>query len=153
MARFKRTIDQRDFSLGAVRPEAVDREDTEVIARSTKQCLNTISTSTGQMEGRPGTIFASTTTAKQGVEVDIGRGRVFDLQITPTGLTLYDKSETVVFSTSLDWSTIPDRYGTFAFDDISFWVLSDPETSSILIGAQQFPIQALVVDNAQVFDL
>ncbi len=148
MARRKETIWQNDFSFGAIREEAVERDDTALVERSCRELKNTITITTGQVEGRPGTIHVSGTEAKEGVEVDLGQGRVYDLQIVPTGLVLYDQAGAIEYTGSLTWTSATGKFGTFTFDDISFWVLPDPDTSTILIGSQRFPVQALSVDDA-----
>lgn len=148
MARRKETIWQRDFSFGAIREEAVERDDTPLIDRSCKEMRNTITTTTGQIENRDGTIHVSGTEAKDGVEVDLGNGLVFDLQIVPTGVVLYKADGTVEYTGSLTWTSAPKKVGTYTFDEIDFWVLADPDSSAILIGSQNFPIQALFTDGA-----
>lgn len=149
MARRKETIWQNDFSIGAPRPESVERDDLPLIEGSVKEARNTISLSTGQIEGRPGTIHTGDTTATEGIEVDLGAGRVYDLHITPTGYVIYGADESVVDSeTGFDWTTVTGKWGTYTFDDIAFWVLPDPDGSAILIGSQYFPIQGLIVDSA-----
>lgn len=149
MAGRKETIKQTDFSLGAPRPEAVEQDESKLIAQSVKACLNTTCTTTGQIQERPGTVRTGNTTAAGGFEVDLGAGRLYDLHITPTGLVLYDPDEAVEHQeTSTDWTAITGKFGTYTFDEIEFWVLPDPDGSAILIGSNRFPIQALVVDAA-----
>jgi hypothetical protein len=148
MARRKETIWQRDFSFGAIREEAVERDDTPLIERSCKEMKNTITTTTGQPETRPGLMFVNPTAANNGVEVDLGDGRVFDLHIVPTGLIIYDEAGAVEYTGTLTWTAAPDKYSTYVFDDIEFWVLADPDSSSILIGSKYFPIQALIIDES-----
>lgn len=148
MARRKETIWQRDFSLGAVRPEAYERDDTILIENSLRQARNTITLTPGVVEVRPGTVYDTETTASQGVEVDLGSGRTFDLHITPTGLVLYDADGAVEYTNSShDWTALSKKFGTYTFADISFWVVPDPDSSSVLIGSRYFPIQALVLDG------
>ncbi len=149
MARRKETIWQRDFSLGAVRPEAVERDDTPLIDQSVKEALNTISLTTGQTRDRPGTVHLNETDANHGIEVDLGQDLVFDLHIVPTGVILYDSDGAVEFSsTSGDWTTITGKYSTYTFDDIQFWVIPDPDGTAVLIGSRYFPTQALIRDSA-----
>ncbi|MBL4898127.1 MAG: hypothetical protein JKX76_00635 [Colwellia sp.] len=145
MARRKETIWQNDFSLGAVRPEAEERDDTPLVTQSCREMLNTRTLTTGQIEGRPGTLYLNSTDAQGGVEVDLGQERVFDLHIVPSGIVLRDEANTIEYTGNLTWTAAPAKFGTFAFDDISFWVLADPDASSILIGSQFFPIQALIL--------
>lgn len=147
MARRKETIWQKDFSLGQVRPEAEERDDTELVERSVKLGLNMQVLSTGQLEGRPGLGMINTTSATKGREVDLGRGRVFDLHFVPSGLILYDADDQVEYTGSLTWTSAPRKWGTYAFEDISFWVVADPDSSSILIGSRYFPIQALILND------
>jgi hypothetical protein len=144
MARRKETIWQNDFSLGAVRPEAEERDDTGLVTQSCRELLNTVNLTTGQIEGRPGTIYLNATEAAQGVEVDLGKDLVFDLHIVPSGVVLYDAADAVEFTGSLTWVSAPKKFGTFAFTDIEFWVLSDPDSASVIIGSKYFPIQVLI---------
>lgn len=149
MARRKETIWQADFSLGAPRPESEEREDLPLVEGSLKAALNTISLTTGQTEVRPGLMYANVTAAKRGIECDLGNGRVFDLQITPTGYVLYGPDEAVVTSnTSLDWTAIAGKWGTYTFDQIDFWTMADPDGSAILIGSKHFPIHGLVLSSS-----
>lgn len=48
------TIRQRDFSAGEVDPDAVRRDDTDVLARAVKRGLNLVSRHTGGLAQRPG---------------------------------------------------------------------------------------------------
>lgn len=149
MARRKETLWQTDFSIGAPRPESEERDDLPLIEGSVKEARNTIALSTGQIEGRPGLMFATETTADRGVEIDLGSGRVFDLHITPTGYVLYNADETVADSdTGIDWTAMTGGYGSPSFSDISFWVMPDPDGSAILIGSRYFPIQGLVLSSS-----
>jgi len=151
MARRKETIWQRDFSFGAIREEAVERDDTPLVERSCKEMKNTITTTTGQIVSRPGTIHVSASAAKEGIEVDLGQGRVYDLQIVPTGLVLYDQSGNVAYAGVLDWVNAPQKFGAYTFESIEFWILADPDTSTILIGSQRFPIQALILQGGSTW--
>lgn len=147
MARRKETIWQKDFSLGQVRPEAQERDDIDLVARSVKEGLNCVVLSTGQMEGRSGMRFLNATASSQGREVDLGEGRVFDLHFVPSGLILYDSNNTVEYTGNITWTAAPKKWGIYTFDEISFWVVADPDSSSILIGSQHFPIQALILNE------
>lgn len=147
MARRKETIWQADFGMGAVRPEAVERE--EFFSRSVKEALNTVSLSTGQIEARAGTIYERTSTAKRGYDIDLGGGRIYHLLILPTGYEIYDVDMVLADSDAgIDWTDMPDKFGSASFATMEFWVVPDPDTSSILIGSQFFPIQVLSVDSA-----
>lgn len=146
MARRKETVWQRDFSFGAVRPEAVERDDTDLIDNSVKEALNTIVLSTGQVEARPGTMYVADTTAEVGFDVNLGANRNYHIVFTPTGYVLYDDDASVVTSSaSIDWTAMTGQYGSATFEDINFWVVSDPDSDAILIGASFFPIQVLQV--------
>lgn len=152
MARRKEEISQTDFSLGAVRKEAVERDDTSLIEQSVERAQNTISLTTGAIEARPGTAHLSGTNSMTGTGIDLGSGRVFDLHIVPNGVVLYDPDEQVVASfVANPWVSIATKFGSRNFEDIQFWVLPDPDSSSILIGAQDFPAHALTIDDAGVW--
>ncbi len=152
MAARKETITQKDFSLGAVRPEAVERDDTPLVQQSTKVALNTIKLSTGSIEGRPGLVHKGTTDAKRGVEVDLGSGRVYDIHVVPDGVIVYGSDGAAVASfTSNTWDDLAKKFGSGTFATSEFWTIADPDTSSILIGAQAYPIHALTVDPAGVW--
>lgn len=146
MARRKETISQVDFGYGATRPESVEREDTPLVAEAVKEAVNTVGLTTGAIEGRPGTLHIGTTTSSQGIEVDLGQGRVFDIHIEADGVAIYgsDGSLDTQFSSNT-WDDITAKYGTDTFDARDFWVIPDPETSSILIGAQPYPTHALTL--------
>lgn len=149
MARRKDNIIQQDFSYGAVRKEAIERDDTALVTQSLFEASNTIGLTPGSLEGRPGLVHVGVTASSEGKEVDLGRGRVFDLHIVPDGVILYNLDGSVEVSFAADtWVDIVDRYGTSDFEDVDFWVVADPDTSSILIGAQDYPIHAMVVDDA-----
>lgn len=144
MAGRKETIWQADFSLGAVRPEAVERDDTPLIERSLAEAQNTMTLATGQVQSRPGLGFVGFTDAKRGQQVDIGNGRVYDLHIVPDGVVLYKADGTPEVAVSgAPWISVANRFGTYTFNTMRFWVLPDPDTSSILIGSQNTPIQVL----------
>jgi hypothetical protein len=149
MARRKTIITQRDFSAGSPRPEAAERDDSALVAEGVREAENTITLTTGGIEARPGTYYVGTTAADQGVEIDLGRGRVYDLHVIPNGVKLYnaDGSEAASF-TSTTWDSLSGKYGTATFSDVQFWVVPDPDTSSILIGAYPYPAHALTVDAA-----
>jgi hypothetical protein len=147
MARRKETIWQADFGMGSVRPEAVER--VEIVERSVKDALNTVSLSTGQIEARPGTVYERTTTAKRGFDIDLGGGRLYHLLILPVGFQIFNASMVLIASdTETDWTDLEGGYGSPSFATMQFWVVPDPDTSSIIIGSQFFPMQVLAVDGA-----
>lgn len=148
MAARKETIWQNDFSFGVVREEAVERDDTDLIGSSLKEALNTVVTATGQVKARPGLAYVDDCTASYGVEIDMGSDRVFDLHITPTGVEVRSDSATVFSNASTTWTALSSRYGDFTFANIRFWVLSDPDTSTVLIGSRHTPIYGLALDDA-----
>lgn len=149
MARRKETIWQRDFSFGSVRPEAIERDDTDLIERSTKASKNTILLSTGQIEARPGTIHMSSAQGEHAFEVDLGAGAVYDLNLHSDGLTLFSGESTEVYTlTGFDWTTISGVYGSPSFSDLEFWVIPDQDRGTIIIGCQNFPMQALYHNGA-----
>lgn len=147
MARRKETIPQTDFSFGQVRQEAIERVDTEIVQRSLSRARNTISLTSGQIEIRPATIHLGEGEAKEGIECDIGSGRVYDLHITPSGVVLYDSNGSIEFTGAVDWVSVPGVYGSPDFEDMDFWVIPDPNTASILIGCKYIPIYAVVLDG------
>lgn len=149
MARRKEVISQRDFTMGATRPEAVERDDTVLIEQSAKEAKNLIGLTTGATEVRPGSVYINATDSDRGFEVDLGKGRVFDIHIVPNGVVIYDQDDAVEASfLAAPWDSISAKYGSVAFADARFWVLADPDTSSIILGAQEYPIHALVLDDA-----
>lgn len=154
MARRKETIWQQDFSLGAVRKEAIERDDVQLVGSSFQEGENTLNLTTGQIEGRSGTVYCNTVTGSEGYDVDLGDGRSYDMHINPSGLKLFDASgATVVDFPAHDWTSLPQKYGTYNFEDIVFWVVTDPDSSSVIIGSSRFPIQALTVDAGGVWSL
>ena len=148
MARRKETLWQTDFSLGAVRPEVVAREDSDLVLASVKIAENTVSLSTGQLEARPGLAYDRTTTAVQGFHVDLGAGRIYDLAILPSGYELRTGAGSLVTSGAVDWTALAGVFGAPAIADIVFWMAADADTGSIIIGSQYFPMQVLAVDSA-----
>ena len=146
MARRKETIWQNDFSFGAARPEAEERDDTPAVLNGLKEAQNTIVLTTGQTEERPGTLYEAETAATEGVEVDLGIGRVFDLHLTPTGCVLYASDGSVAYTnSSTTWITVTGVFGSPTFADLDFWVVPDPDTDQILIGSNHTPIYSLSI--------
>lgn len=149
MARLKETIFQTDFSLGSVRPEAVERDDIALVEQSVKVARNTINVSSGQMEGRPGTAYLFDTLASSGREVDFGAGGVFDLHIVPNGVVVRDASGAIAYQNlASPWDSLTGKYGTFAFTDLKFWVISDPDSNAVVIGSKNTPPQAIIFNGA-----
>lgn len=146
MARRKETITQVDFSYGAARPESAEREDTPLVLEGLKEALNTVSLTTGGVEGRPGLLHIGETSSKNGHDIDLGAGRVFDIHIVSGGIIIYDKTGDATASfTSTPWDSLPGKYGSEAFDPAKFWVLSDPDTSTVILGASSYPTHAAVL--------
>lgn len=144
MAGRKDMIWQNDFSLGAVRPEAEERDDTDLIAASLFAAENTITLTTGQVERRPGMLFLNTITTKQAFDVSLGAGLSFQLHITPSGFVLYNSDEDIVYSRSdINWLTLGDYGAPAAFENIEFWAVSAPDYSSIIIGSRFFDLRAI----------
>lgn len=152
MARAKDFPTQRDFGLGATRPESAERDDTPLVTEALQEARNTIGLTTGSLEVRPGLVHDSDTTANFGTSVDLGSGRVYDLTIVPDGVILYNQDGSVEASfLSTTWEDLDGRYGTTDFADDDFWVLPDPDTSAILIGSQSYPTHALIIDTSGVW--
>lgn len=148
MARRKETITQVDFSYGSPRKESVEREDTPLVQEGLKEALNTIGLNTGGLEGRPGLVHIGETDAKFGVEVDLGNGRVFDIHVIAEGVTVYDTGgDAVARFDANKWDQLTSKYGMDPFDPAMFWIMPDPETSSVLIGASAYPPHALVLSE------
>lgn len=146
MAKRKETIWQRDFALGSIREEAVERDDTALIERSLRECKNTITLTTGQLETRPGTIQLSTVSGETEFEVDLGGAGVFDLIINSDGLTVFSGDDTVEHQiVGMNWAALSGAYGSPAFADINFWAIPDPDRSQVIIGSQYFPMQSLAL--------
>lgn len=89
MARRKSAIPQKDFSLGEVRPDAIERDDTDLVGRSLQQAENTMITSTGAIENRPGSFYLVTAGGDDGVEIAPADGVRFAMVITPGGVEIY----------------------------------------------------------------
>lgn len=142
MARRKETIWQSDFSQGSVRPEAVERDDTELVLSSVAEAKNTITLSTGQIEARPGLVYENETGASYGFEVDLGErfdeSLRYDVLITPSGLSVYKDGDDGD-SFNVDWTTLSGL--NYSYSDIDFWVAASPRDKSILVGSKYFPIQ------------
>lgn len=153
MAKYKETITQVDFGVGSPRKEAVEREDTALVSRSLKEAENTLTLTTGALRQRPGLVHVNAASAEYGEECDLGNGRVYDLQIREGGLTLRDEAGSIVFTTSITWAALPTVYGSPSFEDMHFWSITDPDTSSILIGSQYTPIYAVVRHSASLWSV
>lgn len=152
MARNKETIAQKDFSLGAIHPNAEERDDEAFVGASLREAKNTLSTTTGQCEVRPGLCYDSTVTGSDPFEVDLGAGRQYEFLPTPTGYQVFNADGSVVVEdTGMDWTALSGVYGSPSFSDLTFWVVADPDSSSIIIGAQQLPPQVLQVDDAGIW--
>lgn len=149
MARRKETLSQNDFGFGETRPEAVERDDTPLVVEGLKCARNTVGLTTGAIEGRPGTLHIGSTTALHGREVDLGKGRVFDVHVVADGVVVYGSDGSVdsefLFN---NWDALTSKYGSDTFEESQFWILPDPDTSSILIGSSAYPTHALVLDDA-----
>lgn len=89
MAKRKATVPQKDFSLGEVRPDALERNDVEILDRSLQKAENALLLATGAIEGRPGSFYLATVNGDDGAEIEPGDGVVFNLIIVPGGLELY----------------------------------------------------------------
>ncbi len=148
MARRKETEWQHDFGLGSVRPEAVERDDIDLIRRSVQECSNTITLTTGQLEGRPGTIYLSAADGELGAEIPLGDGLVFDLNIHSGGLRMYNLTGDLVTEKSITWTSLTGIFGSPTFDDLSFAIVPDPDRVRAIILSQHFPPQSLYYDGA-----
>lgn len=144
MARRKEMIWQNDFSLGAVRPEAEERDDTDLVTASLFEAENTISLTTGQIERRPGLLHLGTVASEYQFSISLGAGRIYQLHIVSNGFILFDQAEQVEVSNgSIDWLALCDYNAPAAWTDIEFWAVSAPDYSSILIGSKHFAMRAL----------
>lgn len=91
MARRKATVPQKDFSLGEVRPESIERDDVELIERSLQRAENTLMLATGGIESRPGSFYLATINGDQGVEIEPADGVLFNLVLVPGGVEIYNE--------------------------------------------------------------
>ncbi len=89
MARRKSTIAQKDFSLGEVRPDALERDDTDLVNRSLQTAENTLITSTGAIENRPGSFYLATVGGDEGIEITPADGVRFIMVVVPGGVEIY----------------------------------------------------------------
>jgi hypothetical protein len=165
MAGRKEMIWQNDFSLGAVRPEAEERDDSDLIAASLFEAQNTITLTTGQVERRPGMLFLDNVQSKQQFAVSLGEGRSYQLHILSNGYVLYDTDENVVASSgAINWTTLGGFLSnrpwfnpgvtppvSFTFSDIQFWAVSSPDQGAIIIGSKFFDLHALTLSDAGVW--
>jgi hypothetical protein len=145
MAGRKETIWQNDFSLGVIRPEAEERDDIALIEKSTLEASNTITLSTGQCESRPGTAYLNDVLGTHGFEAPFSDARIYEVVINSDGLEIFIPGEAKAIGTitGVDWANMTGGYGNPNYDDIEFWLIPDPDTSSILIGSKYFPTQQL----------
>lgn len=154
MAGRKEMIWQNDFSLGAVRPEAEERDDTDLITASLFEAENTVTLSTGQAERRPGLLYLDDSLSAQVFSVSLGKGRNYQLHILRYGYALFDENEALVTSSdSVDWKLLDaNPFGSYAFTDMQFWAVSIPDQSAIIIGSKYFAMRALRVNDAGVWE-
>lgn len=143
MARRKETIYQRDMALGAIRPEALDRDDTPLIERSLRHATNTVTLTTGQTAGRPGTIYSTTVDGSIGYAVSLKGQSSYEVVPTETGVKLFLDGLLIYQKNDYDWEDVDGIYEVVSFDDINFWVVADPERDAILIGAENLPIHVI----------
>ncbi len=151
MARRKDNIIQQDFSFGSVRKEAIERDDTQLITQSLRDADNTIGLTPGSIEIRPGSVHVGSTAAREGYEVDLGAGRVFDIHIESDAIVIYNADGTEDDNIAVDWSALDGVYSYPGFSSVNFWVVADPDTSSVIIGSAYFPLQALTYDGTWSF--
>lgn len=136
MADRKSGLPQKDFSLGAIRPEGRERDDTDLVQTSVREAENAIILSTGALEGRPGFRFIQVLTgATDFFEINPDDGLAYDLVPVPNGIEVYDElgNEIVSFATA-PWTTTE-----------GIWCL--PLRDNILLGAKDSPIQLLQYDD------
>lgn len=106
MARRKSTIPQKDFSLGEVRPDAIERDDTDLVSRSLQQAENTTITSTGAVENRPGSFYLATVGGDDGIEIAPADGVRFVLVVVPSGVEIYtEQGKLSVSFSGAPWAT------------------------------------------------
>ena len=143
MASRKEMIWQNDFSMGAVRPEAEERDDTDLVEASLYEAENTISLTTGQVQRRPGTIYLDEQHSRYVFPVSLGGGRIFQVHIVIDGYRIYNDGEVLVASGAVDWVGISTFGGVQVWTQIEFWAVPAPDFSSVIIGSKFMPLYAL----------
>lgn len=130
------------MSLGAVREEAIERDDAELQNRSLKRADNTMILSTGAIEERPGSFYLETITGSNGIEIEPESGTPYILAQIANGVAIYNSIGNLVISFATATWTV----------DEDVWILDLGDT--VLLGSRISDIHALVYeDGAFTFGL
>lgn len=107
VARIKRSVTQRSFTLGELREDFLEGDDLEARASSVKGGLNTRITTARTIKGRGGSVYRRTLgSADDIIELRPGPGLVFGLIINDASLEIVDQNANVVYSNaSVPWTS------------------------------------------------
>lgn len=110
MARTKRTITQRNFTLGELREDFLEGDDLEARAAAVRGGLNTRITTARTIKTRDGTRYRRTLgTANDVLEVRPGPGLIFGLVINDASLEIIDSDAGIVHTeASVPWTDASD---------------------------------------------
>lgn len=138
MARRRTGIPQKDFSLGEVRKESIERDDAELIDRSLWKAENTMILTTGALQARPGSWHVVQVAGDDAIEIEPESGLNYFLTISAGGLEIRDQDGDVVTSfNTATWTATED-----------VWINNLGDT--ILMGSQQSAVHALLYAD-QIF--
>lgn len=106
MARTKRTVTQRNFTLGELREDFLEGDDLEARAAAVRGGLNTRITTARTIKSRDGTRYRRTLgTANDVIEIRPGPGLIFGLIINDTSLDIIDSEAGIVHTeASVPWT-------------------------------------------------
>ncbi len=106
VARVKRTLTQRNFTLGELKEDFLEGDDLEARQQAMRSGLNTRITTARSVKARGGTRWRRTLgTANDVVEIRPGPGLIFGLIVNNTSLDIIDENADIVHSeASVPWS-------------------------------------------------
>ena len=141
MARVKRAIPQRDFSLGEIRKDFIEAKDLELRGAALRTAMNMRVLAPRVMSSRPGTFMKRTLgTADDVIEIRPATDLVFGLVLNDTSLQIIDSSARVVHTEAVvPWT-----------DASGIWV--EPFREKTYIGSGSFFYQLTYSDGTWTFE-
>lgn len=148
MADSKTTIKQFDFSLGEVRPEFIEADNSEVRERSVMKAVNVLPSVSGSLKRRPGTRTwienLSLTNPLEMEEMTTSDGKLFLVVLYDNVIRVYrddGSTGTLVFTDATDWEK-----SLLDLSESSMWIAAGGDT--MYIGSGYTPIHALFYDGS-----
>lgn len=135
MARIKRTIPQRDFTLMELRPDFREADDLEARGKSLKSARNMRVMATRAVQVRPGSVYVSEAPAAASMrEIRPADGKVFGVLIYDDTISVIDTAGAEVWSDAAPWT-----------DGARVWV--EPFRENTLLGHPEDGIWVLAYDK------